>query len=480
MKRFISVLTALFIVIHSSTACDDSSVSLISQSQTACNSTFVIQVCAEYLGLEGAPDAMTFTFNCGATVAAGFTPATYSTSSGDIYTGTRSGSVLTYQTSSIFIAHNANTLCRTFTITTVGHPTLLTINVHPGYPSAACTHTVALNPTSVASVNSPSICSNNTATLTASGCPGTVRWYAVASGGAVLGTGPSFTTPVLTSTTSYFAECVCSASCPSTRAESVVTVGVGAATISPNSGTLDCSNPSVLLTAGGGTSFVWSTGATTSTISVNTANTYSVTVSGGACTASTSVVISGSGSTVTAAISPVSVLLDCNNPTRLLTASGGSSYSWSNGHTSDTLTVFAAGTYTVTVTDGACTDIVSVLVSGSVSGPVLTVQSNSPVCAGQSIRLGLSNSAGSISSVSWTGPLSYSNTTTYPDIDAANSGMSGTYQVTMIDGNGCPGTGSVIVTVQICPEICGNGMDDDQDGLADGQDIDCPCISAGL
>jgi gliding motility-associated-like protein len=51
------------------------------------------------------------------------------------------------------------------------------------------------------------ICPNNTATLTATATVGiTVKWYLTATGGGVLGTGNSFTTPVLGFTASFYAE----------------------------------------------------------------------------------------------------------------------------------------------------------------------------------------------------------------------------------------------------------------------------------
>ncbi len=54
------------------------------------------------------------------------------------------------------------------------------------------------------------------ATLTASACNGTVNWYDAATGGNLLGTGTSFTTPNLSSTQPYYAYCTTTA-CKSAR-----------------------------------------------------------------------------------------------------------------------------------------------------------------------------------------------------------------------------------------------------------------------
>ncbi|WP_144035932.1 immunoglobulin domain-containing protein [Spirosoma fluviale] len=67
-------------------------------------------------------------------------------------------------------------------------------------------------------------CGPGAVTLTATGCTGTLSWYAGPSGGASLGTGSSFTTPSLAATTTYYVNCVSSASCQSTRAAAVATI----------------------------------------------------------------------------------------------------------------------------------------------------------------------------------------------------------------------------------------------------------------
>ncbi|MPR34332.1 hypothetical protein GBK04_13440 [Cytophagaceae bacterium SJW1-29] len=73
-------------------------------------------------------------------------------------------------------------------------------------------------------VSSANINSGQTAPLTATNCGGTVNWYSVASAGNIVGTGTSFTTPVLTTTTTYYASCTVN-NCESTsRGSGTVTV----------------------------------------------------------------------------------------------------------------------------------------------------------------------------------------------------------------------------------------------------------------
>jgi hypothetical protein len=88
-------------------------------------------------------------------------------------------------------------------------------------------------------INSVTINSGQTATLTATGCAGTVIWYANATGGAALTTGTNYTTPALTTTKIYYASCTISG-CESSRGSGTVTVNSTIQTItisSPSSGT---------------------------------------------------------------------------------------------------------------------------------------------------------------------------------------------------------------------------------------------------
>ena len=73
----------------------------------------------------------------------------------------------------------------------------------------------------------------------------------------------------------------------------------------------------------------------------------------------------------------------------------------------------------------------------------------------------------------WSGPASYSAVGANPDRDTMNFALAGTYTVVGTDSFGCTGTSNTIVSVMQCPEICGNGVDDDFDGQTDAQDLDC-------
>ncbi|MEY4602954.1 MAG: hypothetical protein RIT43_246, partial [Bacteroidota bacterium] len=123
------------------------------------------------------------------------------------------------------------------------------------------------------------------------------------------------------------------------------------ASITNNSGTtvLTCSQTNISLTATGGGTYSWSNGATTATTSVTSAGSYTVTVTAAnGCTATSSIGITQSITAPPAAITaPSTTELTCTTTSISLTATGGGTYSWSNGATTATTSVSAAGTYTV-------------------------------------------------------------------------------------------------------------------------------------
>jgi gliding motility-associated-like protein len=212
---------------------------------------------------------------------------------------------------------------------------------------------------------------------------------------------------------------------------------------SVSSNTLDCVNTSITLTGIGSGSYSWSNGVTNlgsgASIVVSDAGTYTlmVTASNG-CSASTSIAIE-ENIVVNAAIATDSPFIDCNNSDMVLTASGGVSYLWTNGNTSDTLTVYAAGSYSVTVTaSNGCSEIETITVAASLGAPTVSIDNNTGTtilgCNTNSISL---TANGGVSYV-WSNNLG--NTA---DVTVLNPGL---YTVTATGANGCVGTASINIT----------------------------------
>lgn len=207
-----------------------------------------------------------------------------------------------------------------------------------------------------------------------------------------------------------------------------------------------CPGSSSILDAGSGFStYVWSTGATTQTISVSNSGTYSVTVSDGkGCTGTAS-------TTITLKAEPKPTIKGktsfCDGGSTLLTAGGNfSSYLWSTGSTAKAITVNSAGTYTLTVTNaGGCSGTASVNVTVD-PNPTPVITGNTPFCPGGSAKLDAGNG---YASYVW----STGDKTSTIDVHTA-----GTFTVTVTNAAGCSGTTSATTTVlpEPKPVISGN------------------------
>lgn len=114
----------------------------------------------------------------------------------------------------------------------------------------------------------------------------------------------------------------------------------------------------VTLTAPAGYTYLWNTGATTASITVDAGGSYMVHLDNdGDCTGYAGVtVLEAPDETPTIAASGAPVF--CATDPLVLTSSPADSYTWSTGATTQSITVSSSGAYTVTVS-GACDDFTS-------------------------------------------------------------------------------------------------------------------------
>ncbi|WP_461077956.1 immunoglobulin domain-containing protein [Spirosoma flavus] len=200
---------------------------------------------------------------------------------------------------------------------------------------------------------------------------------------------------------------------------------------------------SVTVVGGSGNyTYRWNNNATTATINGLTAGTYSVVVTDAlGCSKDASVTVNQPTQLVTTTNNTAVKCFGGNDGTATVTASGGTSpytYRWNTGATTSSISGLVTGTYQVTVTDGnGCQQTNSVTINQPTQ-LVLTTSNSAVKCFGGNDGIATVNANGG--SASYTYRWSTGSTT------SSISGLTtGTYQVTVTDGNGCAQTASVQV-----------------------------------
>lgn len=122
-----------------------------------------------------------------------------------------------------------------------------------------------------------------------------------------------------------------------------------------------CDLPSITLDAGPGNSYIWSTGATTQTISLSVPGTYWVIVDNGVCDVTDTIVLYN---TLTQPVELGEDISLCDFFSVELDAGSADSYLWSTGENSQSIAPASAGTYWVTATYGNCTSSDTIVLTG--------------------------------------------------------------------------------------------------------------------
>lgn len=297
-----------------------------------------------------------------------------------------------------------------------------TVTVSGGGCNATATATVAVNG-AAATINpsSATICSGDNIPLTASG-GGTYSW-STGSAGASISVSP-------TSDTVFYVT-VTNSGC--TDSASAFIDVVSSITASISGATSLCGTTSTTLTASGGNSFAWSTGDTTASITVSPASdtVFTVTVTSGGCSDDTSVTVTVGAIVATISSSAPTV---CSGDSVTLTANAADSYSWSTSEATQSITVNASGTYSLTVTSGTCSDDTSITITVTPM-PVAAIAGDTSICSGDSATLTASGGASYL----------WDNSDTSQSIIVSPS-SSAAFFVTVSNG-GCSDTASIQVNV---------------------------------
>lgn len=369
-----------------------------------------------------------------ANVSGGTTPYTYSWSPSGGTGATSSGLPIGSYTNNITDANG----CTTSTSVTITQPTALGISAASG--SVSCFGG-----------------SNGTATVSVSGgtTPYTYDW----TPGTPTGDGTSGVSGLTAGTWSCAVTDSKGCSISATVTITQPAISVTSSTAATNVSCFGGSSGTATITAGGGAAgytYLWSTAATTSVITGQTAGVKTVTVTdGNGCTTTNSVTISQPATAVSSSTAAASVLcFGGNTGSATVTATGGTAgytYLWSTAATTSVITGQTAGVKTVTVTDAnGCTATNSVTINQPTALALSATANNPTVCAGSPSTLTATGSGGA-------GAITYAwNSGPATNTFVVNPVSTTIYTVNITDANSCTRSATVSVSVNALPVIAVN------------------------
>ncbi|MBE9600300.1 MBG domain-containing protein, partial [Pedobacter sp. MC2016-24] len=190
--------------------------------------------------------------------------------------------------------------------------------------------------------------------------------------------------------------------------------------------------------------YLWSTGASTASVTGLAAGNYNVTItSSNGCSIVKNISISQPAPFV---VTPTQTNVSCNggsNGTAKVTVSGGSgpyTYAWApRGGTAATATGLAAGTYTVTITDENLCQATQSFTITEPTAITATTTSTGVSCFGGS------NGSASVTATGGTGAYTYAWSPSGGTAATATGLTAGTYTVYITDANTCVGIATVVV-----------------------------------
>lgn len=305
--------------------------------------------------------------------------------------------------------------------------------------TAAQTITVSQTPTVTLSASATTVCAGTPVTFTASGAA-SYNWACGSSSVCTY-------TPSSTTTYTFIGS---NAGCTSSATITVNTNPIP--NINASATNTDLCSPSITsstLSATGATTYTWNPGGLTGSSVVVTptiTTTYTITGTAAGCSSSNTITI-GYFTTPTVGVS-VSTPTSCAGDAVTFTASGATTYTWSNNGFTSAVVVYSpvvSTTYTVWGYNGSCmsgpmTASVSVFALPFIN---LTASSNT-ICAGNPLTL---NASGGATTWTWTPGGTTGSSASYTPATTA------TYTVTGTNAAGCINSASKTVTVSPCSGV---------------------------
>jgi Secretion system C-terminal sorting domain len=216
--------------------------------------------------------------------------------------------------------------------------------------------------------------------------------------------------------------------------------------ISAQSTTTFCQGGQVVLQSNQTINNIWSTGATTNSITVSQSGNYSIRIAGvdGCDAYSNTITVTVNPTPNTPTINPERPTSFCSGDYTTLVASEATRYNWNTGQSSQRINPSIAGTYFLSVTDAnGCTSSnsapITVKVNAPPAAPVISIDRATPeICLGDYLTI----TSNSQSNYIWSDG-SYEK--------SIRTGTSGSYHVRTVDANNCLSPVSNIITVIVDP-----------------------------
>ncbi|MGQ9847228.1 MAG: T9SS type B sorting domain-containing protein [Bacteroidales bacterium] len=310
----------------------------------------------------------------------------------------------------------------------------------------------------------PTICDGNTATVTITSPTGygNFYWYTTSTGGSSFNTGTSYTTPVLTDTTTYYIAFF-NPQCTGHRYPATVNVNdipssnflVTNPVCSGDNGTITYSGTPI-----SGAIYTWNfngatatpgTGQGPHTVSGTAGQTYNISlqVSANGCTSSTNTQSITFPTPIITSINKTDATCGSNNGSATINISGGIppyQVLWNTGQTTTTINNLSAGSYTVTVTDHfGCTKVSSTTIS-NIGAPSVTANViNNVSCFGlHNGKAAFTASGSGTLTYTWSNGVSGSGVNNV--VSVIDTLSAGTYFITVKDQNNCQTVTSITIT----------------------------------
>ncbi|TNE53575.1 MAG: T9SS type A sorting domain-containing protein [Bacteroidetes bacterium] len=334
--------------------------------------------------------------------------ATPTISAGGATTFCTGGSVTLTSSSATGNTWSTGATTQSITASTAGNYTVTVTQSGCSATSAATTVTVNTPPTiTEGTLTSPTTCGGSDGSIEVSGTgTGTISWTGTSSGSMPGATLPASITGLGAGSYSITFDNGCTSNTLSSTLSDPSAPATPTITSSDADNAL-CPGETLTLTSSAASGNTWSTGATTQSITVSAAGTFTVTHTVAGCSSTSA------GETVTMNTAPATPTITaggattfCNGSSVTLTSSSATSNTWSTGETTQAITVSATGNYTVTVTQSGCSSTSTATSVTVQNGPTITLgtTSNPTACAASDGSIQISGTG--TGNLSWTGTAS--------------------------------------------------------------------------